>query len=128
MAKTITMRYYEKQSIHIPSVIGLVAIIALGFVGYDYLFVQEAGAQQNDMGVSSQIVLPGNAAAIDSNSPLSPEQAALLTKIESIKLDGKIFKDSLFVGLKDITVNLGHIDAGRSNPFEPFAGQAKTTK
>jgi hypothetical protein len=47
----------------------------------------------------------------------------LLNKLQNVTLDDSIFHDPAFINLTDYTVTLPNLPEGRSNPFDPFAGQ-----
>jgi hypothetical protein len=115
------MRYYHRpQSNHSLTLLSIALCFLIGFFVYNYTSPHQAQA------VDSALVSDPTTA---SDSPFTPQQLALLGKIESIRLDGSLFKDPAFLSLHDWTVDLGHEDAGKSNPFAPLgASQSAPAK
>lgn len=105
----------KKQNITHAVIIGIV--VAGAVFAYNYFSTNHARAQ-DPLTSDATTETP-------SDSPLSPDQAALLEKIKSIKLDGTIFKDSTFLSLYDFSVDLGHMEVGKPNPFSPVLLKTK---
>jgi hypothetical protein len=113
------MRYQPQQPNHFRTLAAVLLIIGFGFVGYNYFSTKQASA-------TSDPLLSADSST-SASSPFDAVQLNLLKKIESIKLNGSILQDPNFLNLQDWTVDLGHQDAGRINPFVPFAGFKSAT-
>ncbi len=109
------MRYQpQQQSHHFLTAAGALLVLGFAFIGYNYLSTKRVSATEDPL-VSSE----GDTA---SSSPFDAAQLDLLARMEAIKLDGSILADPNFLNLQDWTVDLGHLDAGRINPFIPYDG------
>lgn len=102
----------KKTSRLTPVIIAI--IFVAGFAAYISMNGNSARAQTDPVLISSE--------SEAGDSPFTAQDLATLAKIESIKLDGSFFKNPVFVSLRDWTVELGHEDAGRNNPFAPVGG------
>jgi hypothetical protein len=113
------MKYYhQEKKNHAHKVVGAALILVIGFFTYDYFsFSAKNAAAQESMVTSTT-----NEDSAEPESPLSADQIALLSRIISIKLDGAILKDPVFLSFQDWEVKLGEEDAGRNNPFAPIPG------
>lgn len=114
------MQYKPQSQKHTLTALLLLAALVVGFVMYDYSSIHNSRA-------ATDLEEKPSPEDTTSQSPFSPQQLAMLAKIESLTLDGALFKDPAFVSLQDWTVPLGHEDVGRVNPFAPVGGLNQST-
>ena len=79
-----------------------------------YMFSKNSAPSGSDSLLQSQATPQANAA--------SARILNLRRQIESLKIDTTIFKNPLFVNLKDYTVEIPEVGVGRANPFAPIPG------
>jgi hypothetical protein len=65
-----------------------------------------------------------NVSSSDTESPASQQLLVTLANLHTIKLDGSIFSDPVFVSLSDFGVTIPPENAGRRNPFAPVINAA----
>jgi hypothetical protein len=111
------MLYKHPKKHNVLPVIAIAFVFVAGFVAYDYTSIKSVRAVTDD----SALVASG---AEGTEELFNPQQLAMLAKIESLKLDGSIFKDEVFLGLIGSTIDLGTQPSGRPNPFLPLPGGA----
>ena len=116
------MRYYPKKTTnHAYTLLAVGLLIVGGLVTYDIV-------SGNTVGAADASVVKDSTTNTNTSSPLNTEQTALLTRIESLKLDGQILNDPAFKSLQDRQVTLTPQDVGKTNPFAPLGGTAAPTK
>ena len=106
------MRYQPQKTNHLLNLISVFSILGIAFAGFNYFATKHAAATGDPLVTADT--------AGGSTAPLDSAQLELLRRIDALKLDGSILKDPIFLNLRDWTVDLGHIDAGRVNPFISF--------
>jgi hypothetical protein len=119
------MNYHNTKKSSHTKAIGIALVLVASFIACDYFLNNSAFAQANPVANTTAANPTNNpllTTATDTSSPFSPVDLALLAKIESIKLDDSFLKNPVFMSLRDWTVELGHEDAGRPNPFIPIDG------
>ena|SRR3989344_4361493 len=62
----------------------------------------------------------------EDTSPLSQEILTTLSQVNTITLDGAVFKDPVFLSLTDFGVTIPPQQPGRRNPFAPVGGIVPT--
>jgi hypothetical protein len=109
------MKYQHPQKHSLLPAIGVVIVFLSAFVAYDYFSTKQVDAVDDPLIVSDEA---------ESRSPLSSEEVNLLNRIDALRLKDTIFRDPNFIGLKDWEVDLGTMEAGKTNPFAPLSGSA----
>jgi hypothetical protein len=115
------MLYQPQPKSHSGTIVALALLLIGAFAAYDYFSLQYVRGAGPDEGN------PLTSEASLEDELFSPEQLAMLKKIEDLKLDDAIFNDPIFRTLQDWTVDLGSVKAGRINPFAPLPGMKKET-
>jgi hypothetical protein len=111
----------------IRNIIIIVAVIALGVVGYKVFFSSKStstGALQTTAGVGTPTAGGAVTASADgsvSGDALGHDFLVLLLSVRSIHIDSSLFKDKAFLVLQDFNRKIPpDTDPGRVNPFAPI--------
>jgi len=91
----------------IKTIFILISIFVLTFVFVGF-GVAKSEAEEDLLVSSNNTGVTGN------------ELLVLLLKIKSISLDGELFNDPIFEGLKDFSKEIAPQPVGRNNPFAPL--------
>ena len=99
------------------SLLGLAMIVGAGYF---------ALAQYTNVayGQSSLLVAGQTSASTNANGA---QVLSWLSRLQSIKLDGKIFSNSNFTSLQDRSVDIAPQAVGRPNPYLPTFGTAASS-
>jgi len=112
--RQLDKNYHNKHMRYILSIIGLAAIVGVGYFAVaQYVSVAH--------GQSSLLV------ADQSTEGMSADAAqviALLARLKAISLNGKIFANPNFTALQDWSVTIAPQTVGRNNPYLPAYGAA----
>lgn len=92
----------------IKTVIIVLVLSGIGYFGYSYL---------NKAGSSSDVLLTQTSA---NTSKMGAEVLSALNQLKTLKLDGSIFQDKIFLSLEDTSISLTPEPVGRINPFSPI--------
>jgi hypothetical protein len=109
---------------NIKTIIIVVVILALAFVGYGFLI--SGKKKESATGVTKQAV-NSSSSAPQANSTNSPgldgpgkEFVTQLLAIQNIKFNLQLFSDPVFQGLQDWSRDILPQESGRPNPFAPL--------
>lgn len=94
-----------KKSKLVP-IIAVLAILVLAYFLYTSLASQPAGVTSTDTG-----------------TPISQQLLITLSNLHSLRLDGSIFQNPVFVSLSDFGVVIPPEPVGRRNPFLPASSR-----
>ncbi|MFH0845997.1 MAG: hypothetical protein V1851_01180 [Patescibacteria group bacterium] len=97
------MEKVKNKKTNIFSLLGIMAVLF-----FAYLFMASAATG------GSQLVSLG---AKNTSGDVGRETLETLLKLKSLRLDGTIFEDQVFLSLKDFSVELKEQPKGRNNPF-----------
>ena len=102
---------------YLISILGLAAIVGAGYF---------AVAQYVDVahGQSSLLVADQSAGNVSADGA---QVLALLSRLQQLKLDGKIFSNPDFLALQDWSVSIDPQTVGRQNPYLQSYGMAPAT-
>ena len=97
---------------YLLSIIGLALIVGAGYFGVaQYVSVAH--------GQSSLLVANQSSGSMSADGT---QVLALLSRLQAIKLDGKIFSNPNFLTLQDWSVSIAPQNVGRQNPYLPAFG------
>ncbi len=115
------MSRYQQKSWSIPKIVLSVLVLVGAFsMHHIYSLAPSALVAQ---------VKAADTATSTQQSAVDKDLMKVIEKVESLKLDDSIFKDSAFASLQDYTVILVPQTPGRPNPFAPLSGnQAPAVK
>ena len=96
-------------------IIAVVVLGALGFGGYLYANRDTSVPEADDLLIGM---------AMPEANPIDGDLLKALRDLESLKLDGSIFSNPVWLTLKDFGKELAPQAAGRPNPFAPIGGSS----
>jgi hypothetical protein len=73
------------------------------------------------MNKGSSVALLSSGGGLGNTSPQSQQLLVVLANLRTIQLNDAVFKDPVFLSLNDFGVVITPENAGRRNPFLPFA-------
>ena len=98
---------------NLKNIIGILAVLILGFLVYAYFFRNSSNGNSN----SAEIPI-----ADLPEDFLGKEIFETYNTLHSINFDSKIFESPVLAHLEDLTSALPPLSVGRDNPFAPLGG------
>lgn len=96
------------------STIAIVVIVAIALGAYFYYKGTDSS--------SSASLLTASAAGDPTQSGIGQQVLGLLSQIQSLRIDTKLFTDPGYQTLRDYSVQIPQENVGRPNPFAPLPG------
>ena len=97
---------------YLTSIILVVSVVALGFIGLTY-YVNIVHGQ------TSGLITSSDTSGMPASNGNGAQLLVLLNRLKGITLDGRIFSSEAFKNLEDRTVTIVPQPVGRNNPYLP---------
>ncbi len=110
----------KQKSSSINLIIVIAIIIAVCVAGYFYMNRDQSS---DDLLVSSMVGVSGSGSAV---APVDNQLLAALRDLRRLQLDDSLFKDPIWLSLRDFSQTLAPQEPYRPNPFAPLGSSGQS--